>query len=54
MFGPPEVSVSVITHRAGDVVANLVPAAPNASGEVCVYLQQSGHIVIDQLGEFVP
>ena len=46
--------VSTLNYEAGQVVPNLPPVAPGADGHACVFLQQPGDVVIDQLGVFVP
>jgi len=45
---------STLNYEAGQVVPNLAPVAPGADGHACVYLQQPGDVVVDQLGVFVP
>jgi hypothetical protein len=50
----PRPLVSTLNYDAGQVVPNLAPVAPGADGQACVFLQQPGDVVIDQLGVFVP
>ncbi len=46
--------VSTLNYWAGQDVPNLAPVAPGADGRGCVYLQQPGHVVVDELATFTP
>jgi hypothetical protein len=50
----PRPWVSTLNYVPGQIVPNLAPVAPGSDARACVFLQQSGHVVIDQLGTFVP
>ena len=50
----PRPWVSTLNYVPGQIVPNLAPVAPGGNGRACVFLQQAGHVVIDQLGAFVP
>ena len=49
----PRPWVSTLNYVPGQIVPNLAPVAPGGNGRACVFLQQAGHVVIDQLGTFV-
>jgi hypothetical protein len=43
-------ATSNINFRPGVNVANMVTVTPDASGDVCVYVHESAHVVVDVLG----
>ena len=49
----PRPLVSTLNYVPGQIVPNLAPVAPGGNDRACVFLQQAGHVVIDQLGTFV-
>ena len=49
----PRPWVSTLNYVPGQIVPNLAPVAPGGNDRACVFLQQAGHVVIDQLGTFV-
>ena len=46
--------MSTLNYVPGQIVPNPAPVAPGGNGRACVFLQQAGHVVIDQLGTLVP
>ena len=43
-------ATSNINYSPGQTVANMVTVQPDADGDVCIYTEQSTHIVVDALG----
>jgi hypothetical protein len=50
--GDPRPVVSSLNFGAGETVANAVVTPVSASGEVCVYVYGTAHVLVDTSGYF--